>query len=153
MRWWSTSGRSEGFALSQLSRQQYVDFLARAKDRDFAFVRFQDFLPGDAKIDDNVEAGHNARVGRGASVTGGVVIGGSAVIEAGAWIGINSSIRDGRRVGSRSLVAMDVSVQEDLADDVVARAPRPDVRTRPDSDDRASTGFAGRADPIHHRLA
>ncbi len=48
------------------------------------------------KIDDNVEVGHNARIGRGASVTGGVVIGGSAVIEADAWIGINSSIRDGR---------------------------------------------------------
>ena len=100
------------------------------------------------KIDDNVEVGHNARVGRGASVTGGVVIGGSAVIEADAWIGINSSIRDGRRVGTRALVGMDVSVQEDLADDVVARAPRPDVQTRPDDDDRLSIGFTGRPRPI-----
>jgi UDP-3-O-[3-hydroxymyristoyl] glucosamine N-acyltransferase len=101
-----------------------------------------------AKIDDNVEVGHNARVGRGASVTGGVVIGGSAVIEADAWVGINSSIRDGRRVGSRALVGMDVSVQEDLADEVVARAPRPDVRARPDRDDRASIGFTGQPDRI-----
>ena len=100
------------------------------------------------KIDDNVEIGHNARVGRGASVTGGVVVGGSAVIEADAWIGINSSIRDGRRVGVRALVGMDVSVQDDLSDEVVARAPRPDVRARPDDDDRASIGFAGRAKPI-----
>ena len=100
------------------------------------------------KIDDNVEVGHNACVGRGASVTGGVVIGGSAVIEADAWIGINSSIRDGRRVGSRALVGMDVSVQEDLADDIIARAPRPDVQPRPDDHDRLSIGFTGRPRPI-----
>jgi UDP-3-O-[3-hydroxymyristoyl] glucosamine N-acyltransferase len=80
------------------------------------------------KIDDNVEVGHNARIGRGVSVTGGVVIGGSAVIDADAWIGINSSIRDGRRVGARALVGMGTSVQDDLAENAVARAPRPDVR-------------------------
>lgn len=34
------------FALSRLTRQLYVDFLARAKERGFSFVRFQDFLPG-----------------------------------------------------------------------------------------------------------
>lgn len=94
------------------------------------------------KIDDNVEIGHNVHVGRGASVTGGVVVGGSAVIEADAWIGINSSIRDGRRVGARALVGMDASVQENLPDGGIARAPRPDVRTRPDDDDLASIGFA-----------
>src|SRR3989454_792497 len=80
------------------------------------------------KIDDNVEVGHNARIARGVSVTGGVVIGGSAVIDADAWIGINSSIRDGRRVGARALVGMGTSVQDDLAENAVARAPRPDVR-------------------------
>ena len=61
---------------------------------------------------------------------------------------MNSSIRDGRRVGVRALVGMDVSVQDDLSDEIVARAPRPDVRARPDDDDRASIGFAGRAKPI-----
>ena len=34
------------FVLSRLSRQLYVEFLARAKARGFSFVRFQDFLPG-----------------------------------------------------------------------------------------------------------
>jgi hypothetical protein len=34
------------FALSRLSRQGYVDFLAKAKARGFSFVRFDDFLPG-----------------------------------------------------------------------------------------------------------
>ena len=34
------------FALSRLSRRLYEDFLAKATARGFAFVRFQDFLPG-----------------------------------------------------------------------------------------------------------
>jgi len=97
------------------------------------------------KIDDNVEVGHNARVARGASVTGGVVIGGSAVIEAEAWIGMNSSIRNGRRVGSRTLVGMDVSVQHDLAENAVARAPRPDVGIRREDDDGTAIGFTERS--------
>lgn len=97
-----------------------------------------------AKIDDNVEVGHGARVARGASVTGGVVIGGSAVIGADTWVGINSSIRDGRRVGARSLVGMHVPVQDDLASDAVARAPRPEVGPRPAADGKA-IGFAGRS--------
>jgi UDP-3-O-[3-hydroxymyristoyl] glucosamine N-acyltransferase LpxD len=93
-----------------------------------------------AKIDDHVHVGHNVRIERGASVTAGTVIGGSAIIGEEAWVGINSSIRDGRRVGSRSLVGMDGSVQEDLADHGVARAPRPDVKTRLD-DDGSTIGF------------
>jgi UDP-3-O-[3-hydroxymyristoyl] glucosamine N-acyltransferase LpxD len=96
-----------------------------------------------AKVDDHVHVGHNVRIARGASVTAAVVIGGHAVIEAEAWIGINSSIREGRRVGSYTLVGMDVSVQQDLSDSTVARAPRPDVRTRPD-DDHTAIGFKER---------
>jgi UDP-3-O-[3-hydroxymyristoyl] glucosamine N-acyltransferase len=92
-----------------------------------------------AKIDDNVEVGHNAHIGRNVSVTGGVVVGGSAVIETEAWIGINSSIRNGRRVGSRTLVGMDASVQHDLAENSVARAPRPDIKMRRDDDDDDGT--------------
>jgi hypothetical protein len=34
------------FVLSRLSRRLYLEFLARAKARGFAFVRFEDFLPG-----------------------------------------------------------------------------------------------------------
>ena len=95
-----------------------------------------------AKIDDNVEVGHGVRVGRNASVTGGVVIGGSAVIEDEAWIGINSSIRDGRRVGRGALIGMDTSVQQDMDDGAVARAPRPAVTRRQEPDPRG-IGFAG----------
>src|SRR5258708_3474407 len=93
------------------------------------------------KIDDNVEVGHNARVGRGASITGGVVIGGSAVIEAEAWVGVNSSIRNGRRVGHRALVGTDVSVQQGVAANALGSAPRPEVGVRRGDDDSTAIGF------------
>ena len=93
-----------------------------------------------AKIDDNVEIGHNVRIGRNASIVGGVVIGGSATVGAEAWVGMNSTIRNSGQVGPRSLVGMDASVQEDLDENAVARAPRPDVGMRSD-DDRAAIGF------------
>jgi hypothetical protein len=38
------------FALSRLSRRLYLDFLAKAKAKGFAFVRFQDFLPGSGAL-------------------------------------------------------------------------------------------------------
>ena len=95
-----------------------------------------------AKIGDGVYVGHNVRVGRNASVTGGVLIGGNAV-ETEAWVGINSSIREGRRVGAHALVGMDASVQHDLPDNTVARAPRADVGERPGGDS-AAIGFTER---------
>jgi UDP-3-O-[3-hydroxymyristoyl] glucosamine N-acyltransferase LpxD len=98
-----------------------------------------------AKIDDNVEVAHNARVESGASVTGGVVIGGSAVIGRDAWIGINASVRDGRRVGAHSLVGMSASVQHNLPDASVARAPRTGFERRPPDDDVTKIGFARRS--------
>lgn len=96
-----------------------------------------------AKVDDHVHVGHNVRVASNASVTAGVIIGGHAVIESNAWVGMNCSIRDGRRVGPHALVGMDASVQHDLAENMVARAPRPDVRARED-DDRSAIGFPPR---------
>jgi UDP-3-O-[3-hydroxymyristoyl] glucosamine N-acyltransferase len=96
-----------------------------------------------AKIGDHVQVGHNAHIGPSTSLTGSVVIAGHAVIEEEAWLGINSSIREGRRVGAHALVGMDASIQQDLEDNSVTRAPRPDVRMRTD-DDPNSIGFAKR---------
>jgi UDP-3-O-[3-hydroxymyristoyl] glucosamine N-acyltransferase len=93
-----------------------------------------------AKIDSHVHVGHNVRVGRNASVTCGVVLCGHSVVGEDAWIGVNSSIRDGSRVGRHALVGMDVSLQGNLEDRSVARAPRPRVTTRADHDD-STIGF------------
>ena len=38
------------FVLSRLSRRLYLDFLAKARERNASFVRFQDFLPGAAAL-------------------------------------------------------------------------------------------------------
>ena len=97
-----------------------------------------------AKIDNLVVIGHGSRVARGASVTAGVVMAGSSVVGEEAWVGINSSVRESRRVGSYALVGMDVSVQDDVPDDALARAPRPQVEGRPTDDDREAIGFAWR---------
>lgn len=100
-------------------------------------------IEDNAKIDDHVHVGHNVRIKQNASITAGVIIGGHAVIETESWIGMNSSIRDGRRVGSYSLVGMDASVQQDLPHSAIARAPRPDIKKRDEDDDRHAIGFSG----------
>ena len=38
------------FLLSRLSRQLYIEFLAKAKARGYSFVRFADFLPGQPQL-------------------------------------------------------------------------------------------------------
>jgi UDP-3-O-[3-hydroxymyristoyl] glucosamine N-acyltransferase LpxD len=90
-----------------------------------------------AKIGDCIAIGHNVRVGRGVRMPGGVVIGGRAIIETEAWVGMNSTIRDGRRVGAHALVGMDASVQRDISDNAVTRASRPAVEANSDGDPAA----------------
>ena len=97
-----------------------------------------------AKLDNTVGIGHGVRVERGASLAGGACVAGSAVVGEEAWIGINSSVRDGRHIGARALVGMDASIQQDVPDDAIARAPRPDVAARPADDDPSKIGFAKR---------
>jgi UDP-3-O-[3-hydroxymyristoyl] glucosamine N-acyltransferase len=82
------------------------------------------------KMGDCAGIGHGSRVERAASLVGGAGVGGSVVIGEEAWIGMNATVRTGRRVGARALVGMDVSVQDDLPDGAVARAARPEVRER-----------------------
>ena len=101
-------------------------------------------LEDHAKLDNGTGIGHGVRVCRGASLAGGACVAGSAVVGEEAWIGINSSVRDGRRIGSRALVGMDASIQQDVPDDAIARAPRPDITDRPADDDPSKIGFAKR---------
>jgi UDP-3-O-[3-hydroxymyristoyl] glucosamine N-acyltransferase len=100
-----------------------------------------------AKIDSLVLVGHGVRVGRGATVTAGSVLAGSSAVGEEAWLGINTSLREGRRIGARALVGMDSSVQHDLPDDALTRAPRPEVEARSAGDERSAIGFAGRKRP------
>jgi UDP-3-O-[3-hydroxymyristoyl] glucosamine N-acyltransferase len=97
-----------------------------------------------AKLGDYVCVGHNVRIGRNASLTAQIILGGHSVVEAEAWVGLNATIGEGRRVGAHALVGMDVSVQSDLPENSITRAPRPDVQPRPDDDDLTAIGFSGR---------
>jgi UDP-3-O-[3-hydroxymyristoyl] glucosamine N-acyltransferase len=87
-------------------------------------------LEDHVKIGDCAGIGHGSRVGRAASLVGGAGLAGSVVVGEEAWIGMNASVRNGRHIGSRAMIGMDASVQDDLEDGAVARAPRPEVRTR-----------------------
>ena len=98
-----------------------------------------------AKLGDYVCVGHNARVGKNASLTAQIILGGHSVVEAEAWVGLNATIGEGRRVGAHALVGMDASVQKDLPEKTITRAPQPDVKPRPDDDDLNAIGFSGRA--------
>jgi UDP-3-O-[3-hydroxymyristoyl] glucosamine N-acyltransferase len=95
------------------------------------------------KLGDLALLGHNVRLERNASVVGGAMLGGRAVVGREAWVGMNVTIRDGRRVGEYALVGMDSSIQNDLEDLAVARAPQPEVRARTEEPD-GSIGFARR---------
>jgi UDP-3-O-[3-hydroxymyristoyl] glucosamine N-acyltransferase len=101
-------------------------------------------IEDNAKLADLVFLGHGVRVERNAGITAGVVLAGSSVVGTDAWLGINTSVRDGRRVGAHALVGMDASVQEDLEDGAIARAPQPEVARRPADDDLTGIGFGYR---------
>ena len=60
----------------------------------------------EAKIDDLVQIGYDARIGKAAQITAGTVVGGGAVIEERCWLAPNSSIDAGVVVGRDSIIGM-----------------------------------------------
>jgi len=98
-----------------------------------------------AKLGMMIGVGHNARIGRGASLTAGIIVGGSADIGEEVWMGVNSTVRNGRRVGARSLVGMDASIQRDVADRSVAVARPAHLGKRSAEDDASVIGFTDRS--------
>lgn len=67
-----------------------------------------------AKIDDHVHVGHDVRVGENALLTAGVVLGGYDRIGAGAYLGLNAtvkqlvSITDGAQISMGSRISKDI---------------------------------------------
>lgn len=57
-------------------------------------------------IDNNAYIGHNVTIGDDAVITSSVVLCGSATIEAGAWIGVNSSVLNRVTVGADVKIGM-----------------------------------------------
>lgn len=72
------------------------------------------FVAAGAKIDNQVHVGHNIYVGENAVLTAHVVLGGSCRIEAGAWLGMNTTVLnrvvvgEGSKAGMASVITRDV---------------------------------------------
>jgi UDP-3-O-[3-hydroxymyristoyl] glucosamine N-acyltransferase len=75
---------------------------------------------------------------------GGVVIGPFCTVGPDVSVGPSSVLHPG---GSHALVGMDASVQEDLEDGAIARAPQPAVGRRPADGDLTGIGFGYRRKP------
>lgn len=59
-----------------------------------------------AKIDDHVHIAHNCQIGRAVMITAGTTLAGSVRLSDYAWIGANSSIKNGIKIGLRALVGI-----------------------------------------------
>jgi UDP-3-O-[3-hydroxymyristoyl] glucosamine N-acyltransferase len=66
------------------------------------------------KIDNQVQIGHNCRIGRGCVICGAVGIAGSVVIGDGVTIGGGAGIRDNVRVGDGATLAAGVGLMHDV---------------------------------------
>lgn len=118
-----------------------IDALAAVQYGTIAPTIIEDY----AKIGIQVGVGHNARIGRGVSLTAGISVGGSATIEEEVWVGMNAVVRNGRRVGARSLVGMNASVQHDVGERMVAIARPAHLGKRSAEDDDRAIGFTDRS--------
>ena len=98
-----------------------------------------------AKIGIHVGVGHNARVGRGVSLSAGISVGGSATIEEEAWVGMNAAVRNGCHVGAHALLGMNASVQHDVGERMVAIARPAHLGKRSAEDDDSAIGFTNRS--------
>lgn len=68
------------------------------------------------KIDHYCHIGHNVRIGKRCVITAGVIIAGSVTVGDDVFIGINSSIRDGIKIGKHAMVGMGSVVTKDVGD-------------------------------------
>jgi UDP-3-O-[3-hydroxymyristoyl] glucosamine N-acyltransferase len=76
-------------------------------------------LEDGVKSDDHVHIAHNVRIGRRTIITAAVEISGSVTVGSGVWLGPNSSINNGVRIGERALVSIGAVVTRDVEAAVV----------------------------------
>jgi len=68
------------------------------------------------KTDDHIHIAHNDLIEDNTIITAGVIISGSVNIKQNSWIGINSSIKQGVKIGGNSLIGMAACVNKDVQD-------------------------------------
>jgi UDP-3-O-[3-hydroxymyristoyl] glucosamine N-acyltransferase len=96
-----------------------------------------DTVIGDGtKLDALVHIAHNVVVGRNCELTAGTIIGGSTTVGDTTWTGLNSTLKNGIRVGRNVIVASGASVIHDVPDgDIVAGVPARSIRHKVNTDE------------------
>ncbi len=89
------------------------------------------------KVDAMVQVAHNVVVGKNCEITTGTIIGGSTKIGDMSWTGLNSTLKDNIKVGTRVLIAAGAVVIHDVEDqDVVAGVPARSIKDKVKTDMR-----------------
>jgi UDP-3-O-[3-hydroxymyristoyl] glucosamine N-acyltransferase len=96
-----------------------------------------DTVIGDGtKLDALVHIAHNVAVGKNCELTAGTVIGGSTTVGEMTWTGLNSTLKNGIKVGRNVIVASGASVIHDVPDgDIVAGVPARSIKHKVKTDE------------------
>ena len=88
------------------------------------------------KLDALVHIAHNVIVGKNCELTAGTIIGGSTSVGDTSWTGLNSTLKNGIKVGRSVIVASGASVIHDVPDgDIVAGVPARSIKHKVNTDD------------------
>ena len=88
------------------------------------------------KLDALVHIAHNVTVGKNCELTAGTIIGGSTSLGDTSWTGLNSTLKNGIKVGRNVIVASGASVIHDVPDgDIVAGVPARSIKHKVNTDE------------------
>jgi UDP-3-O-[3-hydroxymyristoyl] glucosamine N-acyltransferase len=88
------------------------------------------------KLDALVHIAHNVTVGKNCELTAGTIIGGSTSLGDTSWTGLNSTLKNGIKVGRNVIVASGASVIHDVSDgDIVAGVPARSIKHKVNTDE------------------
>ena len=88
------------------------------------------------KLDALVHIAHNVIVGKNCELTAGTIIGGSTSVGDTSWTGLNSTLKNGIKVGRSVIVASGASVIHDVPDgDIVAGVPARSIKHKVNTDE------------------
>jgi UDP-3-O-[3-hydroxymyristoyl] glucosamine N-acyltransferase len=88
------------------------------------------------KLDALVHIAHNVIVGKNCELTAGTIIGGSTSLGDTSWTGLNSTLKNGIKIGRNVIVASGASVIHDVPDgDIVAGVPARSIKHKVTTDE------------------
>jgi UDP-3-O-[3-hydroxymyristoyl] glucosamine N-acyltransferase len=88
------------------------------------------------KLDALVHIAHNVNVGKNCELTAGTIIGGSTTLGDTSWTGLNSTLKNGIKIGRNVIVASGASVIHDVPDgDIVAGVPARSIKHKVSTDE------------------